>query len=130
MANKVFLIGNLTRDPELSETSNGTAYCRFTIAVSRNYGDKETDFFNIVAWRGQAENCGKFLAKGRKVAVVGSLQNRSYQDKDDIKRTVTEIIATEVEFINLNRSEDTEVEKPVKKEVLKLEPVDDEEIPF
>ena len=102
--NKVFLIGNLTRDPELSETSNGTAYCRFTIAVSRNYGDKETDFFNIVTWRGQAENCGKFLAKGKKVAVVGSLQNRSYEDKDGNKRTVTDIVASEVEFLSAANS--------------------------
>ena len=129
--NKCYFIGNLTKNPELSETPSGVSYCRLSMAVNSGYGEnKKTDYFNIVAWREQAESCGRYLKKGSKIAVVGSLQNRSYQDKDDIKRTVTEIIATEVEFINLNRSEDTEVEKPVKKEVLKLEPVDDEEIPF
>ena len=101
--NKVILIGNLTRDPELSETSSGVAVCRFSIAVSRDYanseGNRETDFFNITVWRGRAENCGKYLKKGNKVAVVGSLQNRSYEDKDGIKRNVTDIVANEVEFL-------------------------------
>ena len=95
--NKVILVGNLTRDPELTETPSGVAVCRFAIAVSRDYanseGTHETDFFNITVWRGRAENCGKYLKKGNKVAVVGSLQNRSYEDKDGIKRTVTDVIA-------------------------------------
>ena len=81
--NKVILVGNLTRDPELSETPNGVAVCRFSIAVSRDYassdGTRETDFFNITVWRGRAENCGKYLKKGNKVAIVGSLQTRSYE---------------------------------------------------
>ena len=101
--NKVYLIGNLTKDPENSETTNGTAYCRFTIAVNRPYtdenGDRQADFFNVIAWRGLAENCGRYLAKGRKVAIDGRLQNRSYEDKDGNRRTVTEIIAEEVEFL-------------------------------
>ena len=100
--NKVYLIGNLTRDPELSETPNGISLCRFAIAVNRNYssdGERQTDFFNITVWRTQAENCGRYLRKGSKVAIVGSLQNRSYEDKDGIKRNVTDIIASEVEFL-------------------------------
>ena len=87
--NKVILVGNLTRDPELSETPSGIAVCRFSIAVSRDYanadGNRETDFFNITVWRGRAENCGRYLKKGNKVAIVGSLQNRSYDDKDGNK---------------------------------------------
>ena len=80
--NKVILVGNLTRDPEQTETPSGVAVCRFAIAVSRDYanadGNKETDFFNITVWRNKAESCGKYLKKGNKVAIVGSLQNRSY----------------------------------------------------
>lgn len=102
--NKVFQIGNLTRDPELTETSNGVSVCRFSIAVNRNYadssGERKTDFFQVVAWRGLAETCGRYLKKGKKVAVSGSLQNRDYEDREGIKRTVTEIIAQDVEFLS------------------------------
>ena len=104
---KFICIGNLTKNPELSETNNGTAYCRFTVAVNRPYqedGNRVADYFNIVAWRGQAENCGKYLAKGRKVAIVGTLQNRTYEDRDGNKRTVTEVVANEVEFLSPTNS--------------------------
>lgn len=136
--NKVFLIGNLTRDPELSETPNGVAVCRFGIAVSRDYasadGTRETDFFNITAWRGRAETCGKYLKKGNKVAVFGSLQNQEYKDKDDIKHNITVIVADNVEFLtpknaqNSNDEEGGEVfatrERPT------LEAIDDKQLPF
>lgn len=130
--NKVILIGNLTKDPELSETSSGTAFCKFSIAVNRPFanadGDRETDFFNITTWRGQAETCAKYLAKGKKVCVVGSLQNRSYEDKSGVKHTVTDVVASEIEFLSA-RSEDEE--KPGKKgEEPKLEPCDDDDLPF
>ncbi len=135
--NKVYLIGNLTRDPEVSETSSGVPYCRFSIAVNRNFtnaeGNREADFFNVIVWRGQAESCGRFLKKGSKIAVVGSLQNRSYEDKDGVKRTVTDVVASEIEFLTTNRGEDEgqEVIRPVKKERLSLEPVDsDDDLPF
>ena len=102
--NKVFMIGNLTRDPELSETSNGITFCKFNIAVNRNYsnedGNRECDYFPVVVWRNLADNCGKFLSKGKKVAVGGILQNRTYDDRDGNKRTVTEIVANEVEFLS------------------------------
>ena len=94
--NKVILVGNLTRDPELTETPSGVAVCRFSIAVQRDYassdGTREADFFNVTVWRGRAENCGKYLKKGNKVAIVGSIQTRSYEDKDGIKRNVTDIL--------------------------------------
>ena len=109
--NKVYLIGNLTRDPELSETPNGISLCRFAIAVNRNYssdGERQTDFFNITVWRTQAENCGRYLRKGSKVAIVGSLQNRAYEDKDGNKRTVTDIVASEVEFLSSKNSQDNQ----------------------
>lgn len=136
--NKVYLIGNLTRDPEVSETNSGVPFCRFSIAVNRTFvnadGNRETDFFNITVWRNQAENCGKFLKKGSKVAVVGSLQNRSYEDKEGVKRTVTDIVASEVEFLTTgNRGEDVGVEPLVKseKKTLTLQEVDgDDDLPF
>ena len=101
--NKVYLIGNLTKDPELTETANGTAVCKFSIAVGRNYsgadGQKETDFFNCTSWRAQAESVAKYTKKGNKIAVVGSIQNRTYEDTQGNKKFLTEIIANEVEFL-------------------------------
>lgn len=136
--NKVILVGNLTRDPELSETPSGVAVCRFSIAVSRDYanadGNRETDFFNITVWRGRAENCGKYLKKGNKVAVVGSLQNRSYEDKDGIKRSVTDVVANEVEFLTPKGAQndaDGDVESvTAKRERPQLEAIDDNQLPF
>jgi len=100
--NKCFLIGNLTRDPELSTIPNGTSVCKFAIAVNRPYSkagaEKETDFFNIVVWRATGENCAKYLKKGNKVAICGSIQIRSYE-QDGVKKFFTEIIADDVEFL-------------------------------
>jgi len=137
--NKVYLIGNLTRDPELSETPNGISLCRFAIAVNRNYssdGERQTDFFNITVWRTQAENCGRYLKKGSKVAIVGSLQNRTYEDKDGNKRTVTDIVASEVEFLSSKNSQDGQedemprsVNRTGKKPELEVM-ADDDTLPF
>lgn len=102
--NKATLIGNLTRDPEVRTTQSGVSMCSFTIAVNRRYtsadGSKQTDFIPIVAWRKTAELCGQYLSKGRKVAVVGEIQTRTYDAKDGTKRYVTEIVADEVEFLS------------------------------
>ena len=103
--NKVFLIGNLTRDPELSNTNNGIPVCKFTLAVSRRFGNTETDFLPVIVWRGQAENCGKFLKKGSKAAVAGALQTRSYDANDGTKRYITEIVADEVQFLSTKAGE-------------------------
>lgn len=137
--NKVILVGNLTRDPELSETSGGVAVCRFSVAVSRDYansdGTRETDFFNVTVWRGRAENCGKYLKKGNKVAIVGSLQTRSYEDKDGIKRNVIDVVASEVEFLtprsaNADGDSDSVGTVSSKRELPQLEEVDDNQLPF
>ena len=136
--NKVILIGNLTRDPELSETPSGIAVCRFSIAVTRDYanqdGNRETDFFNVTVWRGRAENCGKDRKKGNEVAVVGSLQNRSYDDKDGVKRYVTDIVANEVEFLTPKNAQsdsaDVEDAPVAKRERPQLEAIDDNQLPF
>ncbi len=101
--NKVFLIGNLTRDPELTETAGGIKICRFSVAVNRNYsgsdGERKTDFFNCVAWRGLGETVARFAKKGNKVAVSGSIELRNYEDSQGVRRTGIDIVAQDVEFL-------------------------------
>ena len=107
--NKVILIGNLASDPELKRTASDIPWCTFRIAVQRRFanpqGVREADFFPIVAWRQTAELCARFLTKGRKCAVVGQLQTRSYDAQDGTKRYVTEVIADNVEFCDSRPSE-------------------------
>lgn len=94
----------MTRDPELRSTPNNISVCTFSVAVNRNYTDQScnrgVDYFSIVVWRARGESCAKNLRKGSKVAVAGHLETRSYEDKQGVKRHVTEIIADEVEFLN------------------------------
>lgn len=101
--NKVILIGNLTRDPELSSTSSGVSVCRFSIAVSRPYtqgdGEKKTDFFNCTAWKGMADNVAKYCRKGNKIALEGSVQIRTYEDNNGYQRTAVDVICSNVEFL-------------------------------
>ena len=134
--NKVILIGNLTRDPELSNTASGVAMCRLGIAVNRNYtnseGNRETDFFNITTWRGLAERCGKYLHKGSKIALVGNLQMRSFEVNGE-KRSMIDIIAEDVEFLSPKGSTDGDTltaNTESQEKVVKLEPVDDSDLPF
>lgn len=107
--NKVFLIGNLTRDPELTETSGGVSICRFAIAVNRNYsgsdGERKTDFFNVTAWRGLGETVSRYAKKGNKVAVSGTIELRNYEDSTGAKRTAVDIIAQDVEFLTPRNSD-------------------------
>ena len=101
--NKAILIGNLANDPETRTTQSGIAQCTFRLAVQRRFanqnGVREADFLTIVCWRQTAELCSRYLSKGRKVAVEGSIQTRSYDAQDGTKRYVTEIIADSVEFL-------------------------------
>lgn len=97
--NKAILIGNLTKDPELSTTQSGINYCRFTIGVTRAKSrDKETDFINITAWQKTAELCVQFLKKGSKVAIDGRIEVSSYS-KDDELRYSTQVVADSVHFL-------------------------------
>ena len=102
--NKITLIGNLTHDPEVRSTPNGVTVCTFTIAVNRRFaqqgGEKQADFFRINAWRQLGETCARYLAKGRKVAVVGELQARTYQGSDGTTRMSLDVSADEVEFLS------------------------------
>ena len=107
MLNRIVLIGRLTRDPELRYTSNGTPVCNFTLAVERNYtnrdGDRDVDFINIVTWRGLAENCARHLGKGRLVGVDGSLQIRKSENNN---RTYInpEVNADNVRFLDFGNN--------------------------
>ncbi len=141
--NKVVLIGNLTRDPELQTTNSGVSVCRFSLAVARRFansdGEREADFINIVVWRNQAENCHKYLKKGSKCAVVGRIQTSSYDAADGSKRYTTDVVADEVEFISTRNggdnsesgftpSDEGKVASP--KQTAELEEIDDDSLPF
>ena len=136
--NKVLLIGNLTKDPELSTTTNGVSLCKFTLAVPRKYtssnGEREADFLPIVVWRAQADNCYKYLKKGSKASVTGTIQTRVYDTPEGNRRYMTEIVAEEVEFISTKQGEGEDgepVNKPDSTDVVnKFEPIDDDNLPF
>ncbi|MBO4726416.1 MAG: single-stranded DNA-binding protein [Clostridia bacterium] len=128
--NKVFLVGNLTRDPELSTVgANNASVCRFAIAVNRrNGGNKETDFYNITAWRALGENCAKFIKKGSKVAICGDIQIRNYEDKEGNKRTSVEVTATEVEFCDRKGDEPSTSYDQTNN--VDMKPIADDSLPF
>lgn len=98
--NHVVLVGRLTKDPELRYTQTGVAVSTFTLAVDKFNGkDKEADFINIVVWNAPAENCAKYLSKGKQAAIQGRIQTRNYEGSDGKKVYVTEIVANEVKFL-------------------------------
>lgn len=100
--NKVFLIGRLSRDPELRHTTSGTAVCQLTVAVSRppvQGSDQTADFINVVVWNKPAENVAKYMTKGRQIAVEGRIQTRNYDNNEGRKVYVTEVVASNVEFL-------------------------------
>jgi single-strand DNA-binding protein len=108
--NKVIIVGNLGRDPEVSYTGSGAAVAKFSVATSETWKDKNTgekkertEWHRIVAWDKLGEICGKYLAKGRQVYVEGKLQTRSYEDKEGVKRYTTEIVAQDVQFLGGSR---------------------------
>ena len=114
--NKVFLIGRLTRDPELRYTGNNTAVASFTVAVNRTYtsqtGEREADFINVVVWRKQAENVKNYLSQGSQVAIEGRIQVRNYDDQNGQRRYVTEVIADNVEFVGSRRDNQNQMSQP------------------
>ena len=138
--NKVFLIGNLTRDPETRETPSGVTMCRFAIAVQRPYssqdGERQTDFFECTAWRGLGETIARYTKKGNKVAVSGSIQLRNYEDNQGVKRTAVDIIVQDCEFLTpKSNGEFDEVADAPRASAPKKKPTlqtmdDDSDIPF
>ena len=112
MLNRIFLMGRLTRDPELRRTQSGTAVASFALAVDRDYkdqdGQRETDFVDIVAWRSTAEFVSKYFSKGRMAVVEGRLQVRLWTDKDGAKRRTTEVVADNVYFGDSKKVSDSD----------------------
>jgi single-strand DNA-binding protein len=134
--NKVILMGRLVKDPETKYTqASNTAKCSFTIAVERRFNkpgtEKQSDFFNIVAWDKQAEFCGKYFTKELKVVVVGRLENRSWDDNEGKKHYITEVVAEECHF-----AESKKADRPVSQSGSSSSPAgisptdDDDELPF
>ena len=114
--NKLTIIGNLTRDPELRTTSAGKEVCSFTVAVNRrktgNNQQPEADYFRVSAWDGLAKSCGQFLAKGRKVAVVGSVSVHTFQTQTGETKAQLEVNASDVEFLSPKGDGFTQVDEP------------------
>ena len=138
--NKLTIIGNLTRDPELRTTSSGINVCTFTVAVNRrrsgNSNQPEADFFRVSAWRQLGENCQRYLAKGRKVAVVGAVSVQTYTGNDGTTRASLEVNADDVEFLS-SRNEDAGYAPAASAQPASVAPamngfeeVDDEDLPF
>jgi single-strand DNA-binding protein len=102
--NKVILIGNMTADPELKQTTGGISVCSFSIAINRRFakgeqGQQNVDFINIVTWRQSAEFVSRYFKKGNPILVCGQLQTRNWTDNQGVKRYVTEVVADEVSFV-------------------------------
>ena len=131
--NYVSMIGRLTKTPEIRQTNTGKNACTFTLAVNRRYkgadGKTTADFFSVQAWDKLAELCARYLDKGSKVFISGELRNRSYEAKDGSKRTITEIIANEVEFLT-PKSESAPAGSTAVPPVEKWEQVEDSDLPF
>jgi len=133
MLNNVSIIGRMCADPELKHTPQDVPVCTFSIACQRNYvkTEKITDFFNIVAWRGNAEFISKYFSRGSMIAITGQLQTRKYTDSHGYSKTATEILAETVSFCDSKKEVSGATERPVPTEdVAELMPVEDEDIPF
>lgn len=111
MLNQIFIMGRLTRDPELRRTQSGTAVASFALAVDRDFktqdGEKETDFIDVVAWKSNAEFVSKYFHKGRMAVVAGRLQMREWQDKEGNKRRSAEVVADHVYFADSKRDDNS-----------------------
>lgn len=129
--NRITLIGRLTEDPKLNQTTSGVQVCKFNLAVNRRFNREEADFFPISVWREGGENAAKYLKKGSQVAISGAVQIRRYEDNEGIKRTAIEVVADEVVFLTpKSEAEPTKAKNYVKRadELEEIEDVGD--IPF
>ena len=126
--NKLFLIGNITKEPELAETASGVKVCNFSLAVNRKYkggdGERKTDYFECVAWRGLAETVVKYVHKGDKIHVEGSMEQENFEDSKGVKRTSYKVVVSDIEFLTLKGADSD-------KEGSKLQAFDDDgDTPF
>lgn len=132
--NKVVLIGRFTKDPEVKQTPSNLSVCSFTIAVDRKYKDsngaRQTDFINIVAWRQLADIIGQYFHKGSKIGIVGSLQTRNYDDQNGNKRTVTEVVVEEIEFLDPKQKTESQTQALPEYDARAEQEVDESTLPF
>ena len=134
--NKTIITGNLTKDPELNETTSGVAFSNFTVAVngetSDTDGNRPTYFFSCTAWRGRAESIAKYCKKGSKVLVEGEMQSRKYTDKDGNERTAWNLVANKVEFLSGGARQDDEESQVMstRRERPQMTEIDDNQLPF
>ena len=136
--NKIIITGRLVKDPEMRDVKIGNEIvknCRFRIAVARKNVENQADFFNVVVWRKQAENCGKYLKKGSKVSVIGKLENSNFTGKDGKEVQTIDIVAEEVEFLNRVADNENVDEQRVIDDTplvnnVDLMPIDDDQMPF
>ena len=128
--NKVCLVGNLTKDPEMTTTQAGTNVVRFTVACQRKFknanDEYESDFINCVAWRNSADFIHKYFKKGNKIGVSGTLQTRVYDAQDGTKRYATEVLVEESEFVQSKKDDDSKPQDHPQD----LTPIDDDDLPF
>ena len=134
MLNKIILQGRLTADPDLRQTTSGVFVCSFTVAVDRDFkdknGDKQTDFIYVVAWRNTAEFVSKWFHKGSLILVDGSLQSRKYEDKSGQKRTTFDVVANAVYFGGDKRDNVSQFPQEANKSVDVEPDLDSEDLPF
>ena len=134
--NKLTIIGNLTRDPELRTVGSGISVCDFTVAVNRRRtgeGQQEADFFRVTAWRQLGENCAKYLAKGRKVCVVGPVSVRTYQTQQGETRAQLEVTADDIEFLSPRDQAEEQYQAQERKAIQReaqFTPISGEDLPF
>lgn len=134
MLNKVILMGRLTKDPEMKSTQSGVSVCTFTLAVDRRFikqgEEKQTDFIYTVAWRERADFANKYFRKGQLVAIVGSLQTRTWDDQNGVKHYATEVVADELHFAE-SKQERYEEHPPVTPNTQGFSPITgDDDLPF
>ena len=129
--NLVTLIGRLTRDPELKFSQSGKAFCKFSIAVQRDFKKDEADFINCIAWDKRAELLTEYLRKGRQIAIQGRMSVRSYKDKEEQTKWVTDVIVDKFNFVDYQKS-DTEYNDTKENKNSNAEPefIDDDSFPF
>ena len=139
--NQVILLGRITKDPELKQTQSGVPVCSFTVACDRRYQkegeDRQADFINCVAWRQTAEFINRFFVKGMRIALVGSIQTRSWDDEKGNKRYATEVIVEHAEFASDKRNNAPEASQPISSPAVPSGDIDgfmpidyDEDLPF
>lgn len=137
MLNHITIMGRLTKDVELRRTTSGVAVAKFPVAVDRDFkndaGERETDYIDVVAWRGSAEFAEKYLSKGRLVAISGRLQIRKYTDKDGNKRSAAEVVAESIYFADSKKDAQNASNAPVaQSQMAPIVPLDDDDdaLPF